>query len=328
MKRLACLLLAILMITLSFAGCGNKKERLNYKKGLDDYVELCDLNSITVDCNSEDYKNIEQQLLSQDLNAYTVEIKDGKVQKGDIANIDYLGKVDGVAFEGGEDKGYDLTIGSGAFIDGFEDQLIGVEVGKTVDINVTFPTDYQATDLAGKKAVFTVTINKIARPYSEVNDEFAKAAGYENAEAYNKYLKEESVKNFVYSYIINNSKVKELPPDKDGNNYEYHKKYYTDLATSYGVTFEVLLSNYQLDEEGFKKEVLNDEIISYAVFDKLGLALKKEAIVAKGEEIAKLNSTTYEEMKSTYGENFMEFIYVNNIITEELVKKVNIIDKK
>ena len=327
MKRVSALIMSILLVTLCLAGCGNKYDRLNYTKGLEDYVELCDLENITVDCNSEEYKEVENSLLSSDLSTYTYEVKNGKVAKDDIANIDYLGKADGVAFEGGTAEGFDLTIGSGTFIDGFEDQLIGVEVGKTVDINVTFPTDYQSTDLAGKKAVFTVTVNKISRPYTEVNDEFAKAAGFDTAEAYMADLKDRTIKNYLYSYITGNSKIIELPSDEEGNSYEYFKSYYTQMAASYGMGFEDLLSNYQMSEADFKKEMLTEEIIFYAAIDKLGVKVTKEEVNKEVEEMAKLNSTTADKVIENYGENFTEFIYVQSTVIERLFETVKIIDK-
>ena len=83
------------------------------------------------------------------------------VESGDTVNIDFEGKKDGVAFDGGTSQGYNLTIGSGSFIDGFEDGLIGVNVGDTVDLNLTFPEGYQNADLAGQDVVFTVTVNFI-----------------------------------------------------------------------------------------------------------------------------------------------------------------------
>lgn len=338
MKKILSVVIAAVMVVLCLAGCGEKKlDRLNYIKGVEKYIELCDLENITVDCNSKEYKEIEDNLLSSDFSAYTYEVKEGKVAEGDIANIDYAGKVNGVAFTGGTSTGYDLTIGSDTFIEGFEDQLIGVAVGQTVDVNVTFPADYgDSTDLAtgkekitlsGAKAVFTVKVNKIARPYSEVNDEFAKKAGFENAEAYNKDLKDRAVKNSIYTYIMSNCKVDELPSDKDGNCYEYHKTYYTDLATSNGMTFADLLSYYQITESAFKTEVLTEEIICYGIFDKLGLVVTKEAVDAEVKELAEMNSTTAETIVKEYGNNFLEFVYVNNTMMEKLAEMVKVTEK-
>ena len=104
-----------------------------------------------------------------------VEVEGRAVENGDIVNLDYSGSVDGVKFEGGTASNQELTIGSHAFIPGFEEQMVGMTVGETRDLNVPFPTDYHAKELAGKDSVFTVTVNKILKEeMPELNDEFAK----------------------------------------------------------------------------------------------------------------------------------------------------------
>lgn len=111
----------------------------------------------------------------QQRHAKLLTLEEGIVKKGDIAVIDFLGKVDGEPFKGGEGSDYSLEIGSGSFIEGFEEQLIDVKVGETKDINVTFPENYQAAELAGKDAVFTVTVRSIKRKeLADLDDEFAK----------------------------------------------------------------------------------------------------------------------------------------------------------
>ncbi len=111
----------------------------------------------------------------RDRSARMVTVEDRAVKKDDIANIDYEGFVDGVAFAGGKGEGYDLTIGSGQFIPGFEDQLIGKSIGEDVDVNVTFPEQYHSDELAGKAATFKVKINSIkVKELPELDDEFAK----------------------------------------------------------------------------------------------------------------------------------------------------------
>ena len=108
-------------------------------------------------------------------NARTINVKDRPVAQGDTAVIDFEGFVDGVAFEGGKGENHSLEIGSHTFIDTFEDQLVGKNVGDEVDVNVTFPEQYQAADLAGKPATFKVKINEIkAKELPELDDEFAK----------------------------------------------------------------------------------------------------------------------------------------------------------
>jgi len=107
-------------------------------------------------------------------NARTITVEDRAVKDGDMTVIDFEGFVDGVAFEGGKGENYPLTIGSGAFIPGFEEQLVGAELEKEVEVNVTFPEDYQADDLKGKAAVFKCTVHEIKeKELPELNDEFA-----------------------------------------------------------------------------------------------------------------------------------------------------------
>lgn len=107
-------------------------------------------------------------------NARNIEVTDRAVKDGDMTVIDFEGFVDGVAFDGGKGENYPLTIGSGAFIPGFEEQLVGAEIGKEVEVNVTFPEDYQAEELKGKAAVFKCTIKEIKeKELPELDDEFA-----------------------------------------------------------------------------------------------------------------------------------------------------------
>ena len=106
--------------------------------------------------------------------ARTITVEDRAVKDGDMTVIDFEGFVDGVAFEGGKGENYPLTIGSGAFIPGFEEALIGAEIGKETDVNVTFPEEYQAEELAGKAAVFKCTVKEIKeKELPELDDEFA-----------------------------------------------------------------------------------------------------------------------------------------------------------
>ncbi len=110
----------------------------------------------------------------QKKNARTVAVTDRAVQDGDEVVLDFEGFVDGVAFEGGKGENYPLTIGSGSFIPGFEEQLIGVEAEKEVEVNVTFPEEYHSADLAGKPAVFKCTVHEIkVKEFPELDDDFA-----------------------------------------------------------------------------------------------------------------------------------------------------------
>ena len=125
-------------------------------------------------------------------NARTIEVTDRPVKDGDMTVLDFEGFVDGVAFDGGKGENYPLTIGSGAFIPGFEEQLVGAEIGKEVEVNVTFPEDYQAEELKGKAAVFKCTIKEIKeKELPALDDEFAsEVSEFDTIEEYKKDVKE------------------------------------------------------------------------------------------------------------------------------------------
>ena len=127
----------------------------------------------------------------QDQNSRIITIEDRGVEDGDQTVIDFKGMIDGAAFEGGEAEDYSLTIGSHSFIDTFEEQLIGKNVGETCEVNVTFPTEYHAKNLAGKPAVFEVTIKEIKhKELPELNDEFAsEVSEFETLDEYKADLK-------------------------------------------------------------------------------------------------------------------------------------------
>lgn len=139
----------------------NKYKDFNFKK-------------INVEISDEDIDDALVTLQERDMTYEPVENRD-KVQKGDVAVIDFEGKKDGVAFEGGTAKGFSLNIGSGQFIPGFEDGVIGMKKGETKDLNLTFPAEYNNAELAGKDVVFTVTVHEIKEKVKpELNDDFAK----------------------------------------------------------------------------------------------------------------------------------------------------------
>ena len=140
-------------------------------------VTLGEYKGLKVDkySNRVTQKEVEERLVQeQEKNARTIAVEGRPVQDKDEVVLDFEGFVDGVAFEGGKGENYPLTIGSGAFIPGFEEQLIGAEAGKEVEVNVTFPQEYHAPELAGKAAVFKCTVNEIkAKELPELDDEFA-----------------------------------------------------------------------------------------------------------------------------------------------------------
>ncbi len=129
-------------------------------------------------------------------NARTVEVTDRAAKKGDVANIDYEGSVDGVAFDGGKGAGHDLTLGSGSFIPGFEDQIVGKKIGEEFDVNVTFPEEYHAKELAGKAAIFKTKLNALkVEELPALDDEFVKdVSEFDTLDEYKADIKAKMVK--------------------------------------------------------------------------------------------------------------------------------------
>ena len=157
-------------------------------------VTLGEYKGLSVDkvSNRVTAKEIDAKLEEeQKKNARTVVVEDRAVQDGDEVVLDFEGFVDGVAFEGGKGENYPLTIGSGSFILGFEEQLIGAEAEKEVEVNVTFPEEYHSEDLAGKAAVFKCTVHEIkAKELPELDDEFAaEVSEFDTLDAYKADIK-------------------------------------------------------------------------------------------------------------------------------------------
>ena len=177
-----------------------------------DYVTLPDdYADITIDASLAEVTDqditdyINQNILSSF--ATTNQVTDRAAQDGDTVNIDYVGTIDGVAFDGGSDQGYDLELGSGTFIDGFEEQIVGHTPGETFDVNVTFPENYGSADLAGKAAVFSTTLNYISETVTpEVTDAWVQenlspTMGVTDVASLNAFVKKQLAFNNQYSEV-------------------------------------------------------------------------------------------------------------------------------
>ena len=269
-----------------------------------------------------------------DRNARKVPVEGRAAANGDIANIDFVGTVDGVKFDGGEAEGFDLTLGSGQFIPGFEDQVIGMNVGESKDINVTFPENYQAENLKGKAAVFAVKLNSLTgKELPELNDEFIKeATGSETVEAYKEKVKErltvqaerrsnDATENSILDAIAANAKA-EIPQamierEIDGlvQKFEYQLMYQGLKLEDYLNFLKVTMSDFRKNyEEQAKKNVMNQLIIS-----KIIEAEKIEANEADVEaQIAKQAESvekSVEEYKKNMDPRQIEYIRSDLVIT-------------
>ena len=309
MKRIIALLICFLMV-FSLCSCGVKCDRENYKKGLKDYVTLPELKDVKFSENDQQYKDYYANYLKADLERFSQKLETGEVADGDVANINYKGMVNGVAFTGGTSENYNLTIGSSTFITGFEEQLIGQKIGETKTITVTFPEGYgnstdletqkQVIELSGKEAQFEVKINYVTRVPSELSAENLKELGYETREDYLKDVQVGTIKNCYYAYLMQNSIVEDYPPERDGTLFEYYKEYYTNYAKQNNASFETFLTGNNLTEEKFREEVLAESLVMYACFDELKLELGENAINEEYDRICKELGVSLEIAQEQY----------------------------
>ena len=254
------------------------------------------------------------------------DVTDRAAEMTDTVNIDFAGKMDGKAFDGGTAEGYDLTLGSHQFIPGFEEGVVGMNIGETRDIEVTFPEDYQAEELKGKKAVFTVTLHKITgkvRP--ELDEEFAKKMGSDSVDAYRAKVRERlernaasrslnETENSIITEIAKGAKA-EIPQamiDKQNEfalqRLEYNLMYQgirlDDYLKYLNTTREAYLHTF--DEES-RRTVLHQLIVEKLI--KLeNIEASQEEIENKIAEQAKSVGKEAEEYKKTMDPRQLEYI--------------------
>ena len=267
-------------------------------------------------------EDIENELADmQDKNARLVTIDNRPAQEGDTAKIDFEGFVNGVAFDGGKAEGHDLVLGSGSFIPGFEEQVIGMKIGEEKDIQVTFPEEYFSKDLAGKEATFKVKLNELKKKeLPELDDEFAKDVSEfdtlkelkdsikERLEKQNKDREKYEKQDAVVKVLVDEMKVDipsgmiEMETDNMMRDMEQRMSYQ-------GLKMEQYLKVINKTEEEFKKEYEPQAI--EAIKSRLGIeaVIKAEKIEANEEEI----KAKIEEMAKNYGKEAKELEENENI---------------
>ncbi len=271
----------------------------------------------------------------QDRNARKVEVTDRAAQLGDIANIDFVGTVDGVKFDGGEAEGFDLTLGSGQFIPGFEDQVVGMNIGETKDVNVTFPENYQAENLKGKAAVFAVKLNALqAKELPELTDEFIKdATGSATVEEYKAKAMErlqkqadrranDATENSILEAIAANTEA-EIPQamierEIDGlvQKFEYQLMYQGLKLQDYLDFLKISVADFRKNyEEQAKKNVMSQLIISQIIKEEKLEATEEEINAKVAEQAASVGKET-EEYKKNMDPRQFDYIASDIVITK------------
>ncbi len=352
MKKFVKVLTVLMALALcaGLTACGNKQGNgdaaVNYSLGLTtdgrfegikakDYVTLGQYTGIQYDesvvtVKEEDIqKKIDSIMSSHTYKAYE---DDREIVDGDTLSIDYVGKVDGVEFEGGSTggEGTEVTIGVTSYIDDFLEQLIGHKVGETFDINVTFPDPYERNpDLSGKEATFTVTINHIivTRTY-ELTDDFVEknlkeSYGYTSVENMRetiaKDLRDEQVYNAMMETILKNCPVSEVPQKLVDNEITIVTKQLKYTALQYNMDVSTLLTYYYgVDsEEAFRtkyEEQIRESISQYIV---LMAIAENENLFATEDDLKEyfkneMNTEDYSEYVAQYGYGYLYRVAIFN----------------
>lgn len=339
MKRILSIGLAVMLTLVLFAGCDKKKDRILYSDfNLSKNVTLAEYKGIKVDTDSKSFKEfynslIDQLVLENNFQSET-SVTEGTIANGDIANIDYEGKKNGVAFEGGTATASDLTIGSNSFIDGFESGLIGKKIGDTVDLNLTFPENYHSQELAGQKVVFTVKINSAKKALKP--EEFYSQLGFASVEEFEKDIKENAIDNYLLDTFIENSKIKNYSEkDKEFLTDKYLELVETNIQSQYSMTLDSYLSNIGQTKEAFTESIVTEQIIPtmdmqmpvYALIDNEGITVTAKDIETEINETVKSyndSSITADAVKEYYGEYYFESIIAREKVLEFIRKNAKI----
>ncbi len=280
---------------------------------------------MSTDVSDEELEERIQSIL--DANPEYVAVTDRAAKDGDILDIDYEGKKDGVAFDGGTAQGYKLELGSDTFIDGFEDGLIGAKAGEKRSLNLTFPEQYGSQELAGQAVVFDVTVNGIEEKRDAVLDlnfvqrmtdfnsvdEF-RADTLADLELEKMEMAEQQLGNDVFIAATDNSQFR-LNEKLVEEQYENQISYLTAMAQIYGMTIEDYAAMSDMTKEEMEKEIRNNvetsmkvQLLVKAIAEKENLQVED----ADREEVARMNFTTVEELQEMYGETAVDNAAMSN----------------
>lgn len=308
MKRKVCVAAAVFASSLFLTACGSKEYLKDIKA--EKYVTLGTYTGIEATADKPEVPEdaVDNYIYNNYLGpkAEKVPVTGRAVQEGDVANIDFVGYHDGTAFEGGTGTGFDLTIGSGQFIEGFEEGLIGANIGETRDLNLTFPDPYTNPDLAGEDVVFEVTVNSISENKApELTDELVKqlgedgynTGGAQTAQELNDWvysLYEQSaqstydneIETAMASTIMENSTFKDPPEEMVKRFTASIENNMNARASSLGMTLAQYMQLYQgMDETAYRAafeeegvRMTKQYIMYQAIADKEGLMPTEEEI--------------------------------------------------
>lgn len=346
MKRKLCIALLSLCVAVTAAGCGGKeksspstssesenKESAALLEGkileisdkeIKDYIKLGEYKGITVDKTVQDVTedDIDMQIESVlSMSAEEVEDAETEVADGDVVVIDFVGKKDGKAFDGGSSEDYELTIGSGQFIDGFEEGLLGAKKGETRDLNLTFPEEYGNEELNGADVVFTVSVNAIKRVPKLTKEWVKNNTDSKTVEEYRESVKNElqesnqetadsSVKNMAWNQVVEDSEVKEYPDEDLKAAIQEYNDSLSSYADQMGQSVEDFLKSQnmtqeQIDEEAqqYAENKIKQGLVLQAIMYEEGFDLSDEEMKKTADQMEKDYEMTLDEMAEQFGED-------------------------
>lgn len=361
MKRFLATGMAVVLTVSMLAGCGSSTDEKSlssidlekYVTSIGEYKGM-ELTGTKLEITDEYLESYIDYMLENSKEPHPVEGR--AVQDGDVVNIDYEGKKDGVAFEGGTAQGQDLEIGSGKFIEGFEEGLIGANVGDTVDLNLTFPDPYHNEELAGAAVVFTVTVNSISeliRP--ELTDEYVKSLGMEDCQNVEQFydVVRQSLEDSATANYENELKTQitdqlmeicEFSEEVPEGLFQYYKEQiqtnFSNIAATAGMEVtDYVLQYFGMTEDQYETEVENGAANSARQAMACALIAKKEGITVTDEELKEKAEENYanfgyetleDYMKEGNPEDYrdyllttrvLDFLMENAVVTEEPIEE-------
>lgn len=306
-----------------------------------DYVDLGDYKGIEL---TKSITKVTDDEVTNEMGSKAVELtgSDVTVEDGDTAIIDFVGKLNGVAFDGGTASNYELEIGSGSFIDGFEDGLIGVKKGDTVDLNLTFPESYQSTELAGKDVVFTVTVNGVKRK-PQLNDEWLAAnTNYATLAEFAAETKQKledaaettasnTLESSALDQVISNSTVKKYYKSLIEQGESQYEKRLNAYASAYGKSLSELLAAQGMTESQYQNQK-QKQGVSYAQVAMVVYAIAQDAGLSEADaeyqtilnDLANNYNMDAATFSSTYGESLVKSSVMSQYAMNYIVSNANV----
>ena len=282
MKKIITLILSVILLLSILSACNNNAIDFYAYDDLKQYIAVPTYKGIEFNTASEEIKEKIQDRYNGDLKKYnlyeTITLPaNTKVENGHTVVIDYVGKKDGVAFEGGTANDYSLEIGSGTFIEGFEEGLIGLKSGETKELNLTFPESYDNAELAGKAVVFTVTVKKIVKDNYYSLDEFggvmASEMGYNSLPEYKEAVLKSVKSDYLWGEKIVDIATVVSYPEKE---LQYNKDYYQEIYSGYIESYGEAAVNEVINANANAKT--KEELIAYFIAKQENITVDEEKL--------------------------------------------------